>query len=99
MGRKIPVASSLVALDRALRRLQRGGKIALVPTMGALHRGHLALVRHAPRRAAKLLGSLSGSPAHCGPAEYFGSYPRTMARDRAALAKLDVALVWAPGAD
>src|ERR1700681_425123 len=99
MGRKIPVASSLVALDRALRRLGRGGKIPLVPTMGALHRGHLALVRHARRRAAKVIVSIFVNPAQFGPAEDFGSYPRTMARDLAALAKLDVALVWAPGAD
>ena len=99
MRRKIPVASSLVALDRALRRLRRGGKIALVPTMGALHRGHLALVRHARRRAAKVIVSIFVNPAQFGPAEDFGSYPRTMARDLAALAKLDVALVWAPGAD
>jgi len=101
MGRKIQVARSIVALDRALRRFKRAGKIALVPTMGALHRGHLTLVRQAHRRADKVIVSIFVNPAQFGPAEDFASYPRSMASDLAALAKLDVDvdLVWAPGAD
>jgi pantoate--beta-alanine ligase len=99
MARNIHVARSLVALDRALLRLRRAGKIALVPTMGALHRGHLQLVRHARRRAARVIVSIFVNPTQFGPQEDYGSYPRTFAHDLAELTGLDVDLVWAPTAD
>src|SRR5262249_17526575 len=99
MGRNIHVARSIVALDRALRRIRRAGKVALVPTMGALHKGHFTLVRHARRRAAKVIVSIFVNPAQFAPTEDLASYPRTFARDLAELAKLDVDFVWAPGAD
>jgi len=101
MARRIQVARSIVALNRALRRFKRSGKIALVPTMGALHRGHFALVRQAGRRADKVIVSIFVNPTQFGPTEDFSSYPRTMTRDLTALGKLDVDvdLVWAPSAD
>jgi pantoate--beta-alanine ligase len=101
MKGRIQVARSIVALDRALRRFKRAGKVALVPTMGALHKGHFALVRQASRRADKVIVSIFVNPAQFGPSEDFANYPRTMARDLTALGKLDVDvdLVWAPSAD
>src|SRR5215471_12354871 len=99
MGRRINVARSIVALERALVRLQRADRIALVPTMGALHRGHLQLVRHARRRARRVIVSIFVNPTQFGPTEDFGTYPRTFTQDLAALTELDVDLVWAPTPD
>lgn len=99
MARKIQVARSIVALERALVRLRRSGKVALVPTMGALHKGHLALIRQARRRAARVIVSIFVNPTQFAPNEDFASYPRTFERDVALLADLDVDLVWAPTAE
>jgi pantoate--beta-alanine ligase len=96
MGHRLQVARSIVALERALTRLKRSGKIALVPTMGALHKGHLALVRQARRRAPRVIVSIFVNPTQFAPHEDFASYPRTFDRDLSALASFDVDLVWAP---
>jgi pantoate--beta-alanine ligase len=91
----------LPALRRAIAalRAQKKGKsktIALVPTMGALHEGHLSLIRLAQRRADAVVVSIFVNPAQFAPHEDFGSYPRTFAADLAALAAHKVDLVWAP---
>ena len=73
-----------------------GRKVALVPTMGALHAGHLELVRAARHRAACVVVSIFVNPAQFGPNEDFATYPRTWEADLAALAKLRVDAIWAP---
>ncbi|HTS39225.1 MAG TPA: pantoate--beta-alanine ligase [Xanthobacteraceae bacterium] len=91
------VVRTLTALRRAIGRLRaRRDTIALVPTMGALHPGHLALVRLAKRRAKRVVVSIFVNPAQFAPHEDFSTYPRTLGTDLEALAKLKVDLVWAP---
>jgi len=89
--RTVPTLRSAVAQWR-----KRGERIALVPTMGALHAGHLALVRAARRRARRVVVSIFVNPAQFAPHEDFGSYPRTFDTDLAALSELAVDLIWAP---
>jgi pantoate--beta-alanine ligase len=66
--------------------------------MGALHAGHLALVRLAKRRAGRVVVSIFVNPSQFGPNEDFSSYPRTWDADVAALAQLKVDAIWAPSA-
>jgi pantoate--beta-alanine ligase len=73
-----------------------GETVALVPTMGALHEGHLALVRLARRRADRVVVSIFVNPAQFAPSEDFSTYPRTFDTDVAALAEEKADLVWAP---
>jgi pantoate--beta-alanine ligase len=91
------VIKSLASLRRAVGRFRHKGEtIALVPTMGALHAGHLSLVRLARRRARRVLVSIFVNPTQFAPHEDFASYPRDLAADLAALATAGVDLVWAP---
>jgi pantoate--beta-alanine ligase len=91
------IVRTLPALRRALADLRgRKATTALVPTMGALHDGHLALVRTAKRRADKVMVSIFVNPAQFAPHEDFGSYPRTWKTDVAKLAAEKVDLIWNP---
>jgi pantoate--beta-alanine ligase len=91
------IARTIPALRRALDGLRaRKATVALVPTMGALHDGHVSLVRLAKRRAKKVVVSIFVNPTQFAPTEDFGSYPRTWKFDIAKLAAEDVDLVWNP---
>jgi len=93
------IARSVPALRRTLDPFRRARQtIALVPTMGALHAGHLELVRQARRRARRVVVSIFVNPAQFAPHEDFGTYPRTFAADVAALRAEKVDVVWAPTA-
>jgi pantoate--beta-alanine ligase len=91
------IVRTLAALRRAVSPWRRADeRIALVPTMGALHAGHLALVRTARRRAPRVIVSIFVNPAQFAPHEDLASYPRTFDADLKALAEMAVDLVWAP---
>src|SRR5262245_2099554 len=97
MVRRSTVVRTISALRRAIGRWRdKKETIALVPTMGALHAGHLSLVRLARRRGRRVIVSIFVNPAQFAPNEDFTSYPRTFDADLAALAGLGVDLVWAP---
>jgi pantoate--beta-alanine ligase len=97
MPKRPPVARTLPALHRAIEKLRiRKAKVAIVPTMGALHDGHLTLVRTAQRRGLKVVVSIFVNPTQFAPHEDFTSYPRTMNTDLDKLATLGADLVWAP---
>ena len=92
------IVRTVPALWRALDGLRaKKATIALVPTMGALHDGHVSLVRLAKSRATKVIVSIFVNPAQFAPSEDFGSYPRTWKGDVASLTAEDVDLIWNPG--
>lgn len=90
------IVETLDPLRRAVTALRRDGPLALVPTMGALHEGHLTLVRAARAAAAHVAVSIFVNPRQFGAGEDLSSYPRPRERDLAMLEAEDVSLVWAP---
>jgi pantoate--beta-alanine ligase len=97
MAEATPLVDTLEALRDAIAHYRRADEtVALVPTMGALHEGHLALVRLAAREARHVVVSIFVNPAQFSANEDFATYPRDMPADLAALAQLQTDLVWAP---
>jgi pantoate--beta-alanine ligase len=97
MPRNPLIARTVPVLRRAVDGLRaRKSTVALVPTMGALHDGHVSLVRLAKRRANKVVVSIFVNPAQFAPTEDFGSYPRTWKADVGKLAAEQVDVIWNP---
>src|SRR5689334_16165413 len=96
MGERPEIVNTVGALRaRVAVPRQEGTRIGLVPTMGALHEGHLSLVREMKPRCGLTVVSIFVNPAQFGPNEDFARYPRTFESDRAKLTGL-ADVVFAP---
>jgi pantoate--beta-alanine ligase len=90
---------TLDPLRSAVETLRAEGPVALVPTMGALHDGHLTLVREAKARGARVAVSIFVNPLQFGANEDLNAYPRQLERDCALLEAEGVDVVWAPNVE
>jgi pantoate--beta-alanine ligase len=100
MSNRPRVLRTVSSLRRAVEPFSAAGeRLALVPTMGALHAGHMALVREARRRARRVAVSIFVNPTQFAPHEDYSSYPRRIESDIRTLAEAKVDLVWAPSAE
>lgn len=90
-------ARTLDVLRNEVAKLRgAGARIGLVPTMGALHEGHLTLVRRALEECDAVVASIFVNPTQFGPNEDLDAYPRQLAEDAAMLEAEGCALLWAP---
>ena len=96
----LPVVRTVAALRRAVDAWHGTGEtVGLVPTMGALHRGHLALVARARELSGRVVASLFVNPTQFAPTEDLARYPRDETADAAKLAAAGCDLLYAPGID
>jgi pantoate--beta-alanine ligase len=93
------VISSITQLRAWRAELRWSGRVALVPTMGNLHEGHLALIRRAAEEADDVVVSIFVNPLQFGPDEDFDAYPRTLDADLELLAGEGVSIVFTPERD
>jgi pantoate--beta-alanine ligase len=97
MSTRLPVIRHTNQLRQLVQQWRRRGhKIALVPTMGGLHEGHLALVRLAKREASRVVVSVFVNPAQFAPHEDYDSYPRNEERDWHKLLSVQADAMYAP---
>ena len=96
----VPVFRTVAHLRTQVRAWRAAGEtVALVPTMGALHRGHVALIEEGRRRATRVIASIFVNPAQFAPTEDFAAYPRTFEDDLAKLAGVHTDGCFAPSVD
>ncbi len=96
----LPVVRTIAALRETISGWKRQGfTVGFVPTMGALHEGHLALVQEAVRRTDRVVASVFVNPTQFAPHEDLGTYPRQEARDAELLAGAGCALMYAPAVE
>ena len=94
---RVPHLSTIAELRRQVRAWRKSGsQVGLIPTMGALHAGHIELVAQAKARADRVVTSIFVNPAQFAPHEDFDRYPRTLDSDLQLLAPAGCDLVWAP---
>src|ERR1700759_33388 len=96
----LPVVRTVSNLRAEVAAWRREGlTVGLVPTMGALHEGHLSLVRRALEDADRVVASVFVNPTQFAPGEDFEAYPRAEARDSTLLASAGCDLLYAPSVD